>query len=886
MGFVQRRLMTAVLMVVKYPKLTLGVAGVVLAVCVAAAVMRLSISTDQNKLFSPDVKFFGDYLKFVEKFPENEAIYVLIEPAGGGQSPAFDRWTSLADAIDGALRPLDVVDSVESRVHPQDLGNQALLFEDHEMLEADLAGYRQFAQLLGSLVGEPGVDRVLLGSAVTERFYALMAAAPADEAAPLVQLVSESLLSALRNPSQPVDRFMPEFSSLEQGDPRRQGYAYLPDESDPTGQRHILLVTVHHVMRFDSLTAISQTVGKIRRTVEEVAKSYPEFHVALTGRPVLEADEMSTTDRDTHRAEIVALTCVFIGLVVMLRSLWLALAAELALGVGIGWTFGWATISIGELNLLSLVFVIALIGIGMDYLVQILTRYRREAQRYPRAQAVWARVFRYVSPPISTACLGAAGAFGVAIFTDFRGAADLGVIAGGGLLLCLAAGYTVLPAMLVLFPVKVNLKHPGRRYEPDEPPPRSWRRLVWPAVWALGLAAMIPFMLRTDFDPNLLNLQAQNLESVRMIRKLQTWSSVVLSKDLSVLQEVRQSLAGATTVAGTESILDAYDNRDWLIEHQKEIPVIQWATPSPLKSDELPRLADRVEKVKDKLQGKPAAQTLSQLMEVLRTDSPMVRRELADRINQWQTVLVGTLKELAGQFTPPLPDVDRLPPQLRNHLRAEDGTYALYIYPREQLWHSQPLGRFVREVESRVAAVPGHPDVTGIASNIYHSTASIENSFYKSTAYALALIVILVFIDMKSLSQTMLAVSVLALGLPMLIGIMGLFDVKWNFANFFGLPILIGAGHEYGVFMVHRYREVLHNPRRVWKRWDVSDQALLLCAFITSSSFGFFWLLGHHEGLKSLGWVMAVGTGCIYLATVLVVRPLLKWRLGRNNLSA
>jgi hypothetical protein len=81
--------------------------------------------------------------------------------------------------------------------------------------------------------------------------------------------------------------------------------------------------------------------------------------------------------------------------------------------------------------------------------------------------------------------------------------------------------------------------------------------------------------------------------------------------------------------------------------------------------------------------------------------------------------------------------------------------------------------------------------------------------------------------------------------------------------------------------MVHRYRETMHNPRRVWGRWDVSDQALLLCAFITSSSFGFFWLLGHHEGLKSLGWVMAVGTACIYLATILVVRPLLKWRLAR-----
>jgi len=107
----------------------------------------------------------------------------------------------------------------------------------------------------------------------------------------------------------------------------------------------------------------------------------------------------------------------------------------------------------------------------------------------------------------------------------------------------------------------------------------------------------------------------------------------------------------------------------------------------------------------------------------------------------------------------------------------------------------------------------------------------------------------------------------------MLIGLMGLFNIKWNFANFFGLPILIGAGHEYGVFMMHRYREVLHDPRRVWLSWDVSDRALLLCAFVTTSSFAFFWALGHHEGLKSLGLVMALGTACIYLAAILVVRP-------------
>jgi len=54
-----------------------------------------------------------------------------------------------------------------------------------------------------------------------------------------------------------------------------------------------------------------------------------------------------------------------------------------------------------------------------------------------------------------------------------------------------------------------------------------------------------------------------------------------------------------------------------------------------------------------------------------------------------------------------------------------------------------------------------------------------------------------------------------------------------------------------------------------------------LCAFVTSSSFGFFFLLAHHRGLKSLGLVMALGSACIYLASVVAVRPVLKMRLRR-----
>src|SRR6266536_1132831 len=99
MGFVQRRILKLVLAVVRRPKLTLAISGVILAACVGLAVARLRISTDQNKLFSEKVPFFRDFLHFIHAFPENEALYVLVEAKHPRQIPPVKRWTDFADAI-------------------------------------------------------------------------------------------------------------------------------------------------------------------------------------------------------------------------------------------------------------------------------------------------------------------------------------------------------------------------------------------------------------------------------------------------------------------------------------------------------------------------------------------------------------------------------------------------------------------------------------------------------------------------------------------------------------------------------------------------------------------------------------------------------------------
>ena len=901
MGFIQRQLLNGVLKVVAHPRLTLAISAVLLAGSIALALSRLTISTDQNKLFSLKVKFFRDYLDYVAKFPENEAIYVVIETADSRQPPV-QRWVDLAESIAQRLRQMPQhVRTVETRIPVDQLGSQGILFEDPARLQQTLQDARAFQPLLKLWGEKPDLLTAFLGSSPLERFVTGVATQKPDEqTSQVLTLLGDGLARTLQNPDEPlrVGAHIPDLTALDAADPLRLGYYYCVDESDRT--RHLMLVRVYQRQDYSSLTSICRTVEAIRSACHEAARGFPEFVVGVTGRPALDADEMRTTDRDTRRAEIIAVSVVFVGLIIMFRSLWLALAAEIALAVAIGWTFGLATIAVGELNLLSMVFLIALIGIGMDYLIQILMAYQRESRRYVRAEAIWARVFRYVGPPVLTACLGASGAFLVALFTDFRGAAELGIIAGGGLLLCLAASYTVLPAILVLFGPRVATLHPSVRYGGTTPPRRlGWRRMLLPAIWLAALLAGVPFALKAYFNPNLLELQAPNLESVRLIGKLQGWSAVVLSRDLKVLEKARQSLAGAPTVKSTDSILIADDNYAYLQQHKNELPRIAWAPPAVIKPDDLQRLQTKARNLADlldkqtasasptlKVQAQGASAALQRWAALLAPDTPATQERTAARLSAWQERFVAYLKETLAQLNPQPLDIQKVPQELRGRYVSADGVYALYVYPRGDLWQQQGLARFVQDIESRVGSLPEKPIVTGIAPNIHHSTQAVEHSFYKATIYALCLIFVLVLGDLRRLGQTLVAISVVVLGLPMLVALMVLMNCSWNFANFFALPILIGAGHEYGVFMVHRYREALHNPRRIWRIWDVSDRALLLCAFVTSSSFAFFWATGHHEGLKSLGLVMALGSACIYLATLMVVRPLLMWQLERKPISA
>jgi uncharacterized protein len=893
-GRIHRRLLISMLWVVTHPRRVLAFAIIALLGCGLLAYFKLGLSTDQDELFSSKVAFFKDYINFTHDFPENQASYVMIEPADPANPPPVSQWVAAADAITARLQKdtADVV-SAESHIPLDQLGSQGILFEDPALGKQDFTNLEELsipfrpANLINRRFGATPIQRFL--SALHSQLGNKVDAQAADFAG----LIARGLTASIQDPVPPIQlgRQVPDLSRLAVTDPQKLGYYYVPDEQNPAN--HLLLVRVYERDDYSSQNGFANAIDAIRADVAEAAAPFKQFHVTLTGRPALEADEMTTTNNDARSSEIAALTAVFIGLVVMLRSFWVAIVAEIALLVGIGWTFGWATVTVHRLNLLSMVFLIALTGIGMDYLIQILTRYRRESARRTSARGIWTGVFKYVAAPINTACLGAAGAFFVSIFTNFRGAAELGIVASGGLLLCLLAGYVILPPLLTLFPAKPRPGDAERGADcqdtiPAVPRPsshpRSRLRHLWlllPVAWVVLLSLSIPFAQKARFDPSLLKMQAQSLPSVQLIHKLQTWSAAVLvpPSNLSILRQVRDKVEKLSTVKNTESVLTAYDNYDWL--HQQQAPGIARTDYEPVTLADLPPITSTTAELATGFRAASAtfastADEFDQLARAIASADPAIA---AQRLSQWQQVFIQHLKELLAPFRPSPLNVNALPESLRSHLQGIDGQFVLYINPKSDLWNQSNLAAFVDQVEAAVKSVPGAPPATGIAINVYHSTSSIEKSFHYATGYALALIFILVLIDLRNIPQTLLAISVLAMGLPMLVALMGLLHIDWNFANFFGLPILIGAGHEYGVFMVHRYNEAAIDSHRRWRAWDVSDKALLLCGYVTSVSFGFFWLLGHHEGLKSLGLVMALGTLSIYLATLCVLRPLLLWKL-------
>jgi hypothetical protein len=117
---------------------------------------------------------------------------------------------------------------------------------------------------------------------------------------------------------------------------------------------------------------------------------------------------------------------------------------------------------------------------------------------------------------------------------------------------------------------------------------------------------------------------------------------------------------------------------------------------------------------------------------------------------------------------------------------------------------------------------------------------------------------------------TALTLLPIVVGTVWLVGAMVIFRIKFNPANILTLPLMVGIGVAYGIYVIQRYRED-GEPTFYGKS---TGRALLLSALTAVIAFGSL-MTGDHRGISSLGLVMVIGIiGCLVAALVLLPPPI------------
>lgn len=145
--------------------------------------------------------------------------------------------------------------------------------------------------------------------------------------------------------------------------------------------------------------------------------------------------------------------------------------------------------------------------------------------------------------------------------------------------------------------------------------------------------------------------------------------------------------------------------------------------------------------------------------------------------------------------------------------------------------------------------------------------ARVKANMWKVVGPMVALVLLSLFMAFHRVREISLSLIVLLVSGVCLLAVMRLVGWSWNLLNLMAIPLILGTGVDYSIFMqlaLRRYNGDLDLANRAVGR------ALLLCgctAVAAFASLGF----SSNAGMASLGEVCAVGIGCNMLIAIFLL---------------
>ncbi|KKK70301.1 hypothetical protein LCGC14_2925370, partial [marine sediment metagenome] len=98
----------------------------------------------------------------------------------------------------------------------------------------------------------------------------------------------------------------------------------------------------------------------------------------LTGLLVVGKDEMVTSEQGLVLSMLIAVLLIFLLMIISFRMYSAPFISGIPLFIGILWTMGLAGFTIKRLNLMTAMYMVVLLGLGIDYAIHLLTSFMQE----------------------------------------------------------------------------------------------------------------------------------------------------------------------------------------------------------------------------------------------------------------------------------------------------------------------------------------------------------------------------------------------------------------------------------------------------------------------------------------------------------------------------
>lgn len=626
------------------------------------------------------------------------------------------------------------------------------------------------------------------------------------------------------------------------------------------------------------VAAVEREVAAVRAEWAEIAgDEAPSPVIELGGTYLTALDDYRQIRRDVVVNVLSSTAFVLLLFLLAFRRLGPLLYAIVPIACGLLFTFALSALVFGSVASTTSGTAALLIGLSIDFVIVTYGRFVEERRRgVPLEPAL-------VITAVSTGrgvFFGAAttvATFFAFVVTEFQGLRQMGLLTGLGILLCGVSVAFLLPALITWS----EARHRRRATMPNlylhsfgtEGIMRA--AMVHPRrALALGLvvtAALAYPATWLEFEEGMASLRAAGANrGIELGKEIaQRFSSgfdsmmlVARGQDLdTVYAATERAVAAAQELKEGGTILGFSALTSVVPSPKRQEQAVRWLEsgrasgllePNRIEADFGAALAA------EGMRAAPFARGLELFRQAIAPTRPTTPAEFAGDEEATRQILDRYLQ------------------------KTDDGWMSVvYLYPPQNLWRREPPPAAVQ-----LAAGLG-PEIYLTGPNVLnaHMRHRIKRDAVLSAALGFGLVVLLLWLDFRRLSDVLLSLFPLVVGIIWMLGGMGLLGIKLNFMNVFVTTMIIGIGVDYGIHAVHRYRELLGRPEQERREGTLeTGKAILVAALSTVVGFGSLATSGF-PGLRTTGYVATLGALATAWIAITILPAVLTLREKRDEMA-